>query len=153
MPDSTPPSPESWFHEVATHYVEAQALFHLNRCGVFVALDSGGASSAPALAESLGLQLEPLSTLLDYVVGVGRLLERDDQGRYGFTAWGLEVLDRYGRRADDGRRSFNFFDVRVGAYGPIWAAMGGLLRGEEPKIGSRSGTKSSSGPVAPPPPR
>jgi hypothetical protein len=131
MSDSTPPSPESWFHEVATHYVEAQALFHLNRSGVFEALDSGGASSAPALAESLGLQLEPLSTLLDYVVGVGRLLQRDEQGRYGFTAWGLEVLDRYGRLGGDGRRSFNFFDVRVGAYGPVWAAMGGLLRGEE----------------------
>jgi glycerol-3-phosphate acyltransferase PlsY len=33
------------------------------------------------------------------------------------------------------------------------ANIGRLLRGEEPKIGNRSGTKSSSGPVAPPPPR
>jgi hypothetical protein len=131
MSDDTPPSPESWFHEVATHYVEAQALFHLNRCGVFVALDRGGAMSATALARELGLQLEPLVTLLDYVVGIDRLLCRDGEDRYAFTAWGQEVLERFGRRSDDGTRTFNFFDVRVGAYGPVWAAMGGLMRGEE----------------------
>ena len=33
------------------------------------------------------------------------------------------------------------------------ANIGRLLRGEEPRIGRRSGTEPSSGPVAPPPPR
>jgi len=131
MSDDTQPSAESWFHELATHYVLAQALFHLNRCGVFEFIDRRGPCRASDLASSLGLESEHLETLLEYVTGVDRLLARDAEGAYGFTPWGLGVLERYGRAADDGTRSFNFFDVRVGAYGPVWAALGGLLRGEE----------------------
>ena len=124
-------SPEAWFHEVATHYVEAQVLFHLNRAGVLEAIDRSSAIAVEDLAAQLGLQRDPLETLLDYVIGVDRLLHRDDQGRVRFTAWGHEVLERYGRVGQDGARTFNFFDVRVGAYGPVWAALGGLLSGEE----------------------
>ena len=124
-------SPEEWFHEVATHYVEAQVLFHLNRAGVFVALDRQGPTAIPELASALNLELGPLETLLEYLLGIDRLLVLDDQDRVTFTPWGQEVLDRYGRTAQDGTRSFNFFDVRVGAYGPVWGALGGLLKGEE----------------------
>lgn len=131
MSNDSQRSPEEWFHEVATHYVEAQVLFHLNRAGVFEVLDRDGPTAIAELAAALNLEERPLATLLEYVIGIDRLLALDDQGRVLFTAWGEEVLERYGRRAQDGTRSFNFFDVRVGAYGPVWEALGGLLAGEE----------------------
>jgi hypothetical protein len=95
----------------------------------------------------LNLELGPLETLLEYVMGIDSLLTLDDQDRVLFTPWGQEVLERYGRRAQDGTRSFNFFDVRVGAYGPVWAALGGLLTGEE-RYGetlTRAGAEAAQG--------
>ena len=129
MTRSSDESPEAWFHRLATDYVEAQILFHLNRVGVFEELDRRGPLQAEALASALGLVAQPLAVLLDYVCGVDRLVERDGDGAYGMSAWGRQVLDRYGREDGDGR-SFNFFDVRVGAYGPVWSALGSMLRGE-----------------------
>jgi len=119
-------SPEQWFHRRATHYVEAQMLFHLGRAGVFHLLDSQGSLSAEAMAHELGLVSEVLATCLEYICGVDALLEQDVQGRYGLTEFGSAVLERFGR--DDGdSKHFNLFDVRVGAYGPVWSGLGQLL--------------------------
>jgi len=130
MSEDSQRSPEEWFHEVATHYVVAQALFHLNRAGVFEVIERDGPVSIDELSSQLSVEHAPLETLLEYVIGVDRLLTRDSDGLVSFTPWGRQVLDRYGRTAQDGTRSFNFFDVRVGAYGPVWEALGGLLTGE-----------------------
>lgn len=122
------PSPEEWFHQVATHYVLAQILYNLNQTGVFRLLDEGGPLPVQDIAQQLDLTPSILQTLLDYVVGVEHLLEADDSGRIGIAPFGREVLRRYERRnANDVH--FNFFDVRVGAYGPVWADLGKLLRG------------------------
>ena len=121
-------SPEQWFHRRATHYVEAQMLFHLSQVGVFHLLDDSGPCTAETMANELGLVPEVLSTVLDYLQGVDQILERDLDGRYGLTAFGRAVLKRFGR--DDGdRKFFNFFDVRVGSYGEVWRNLGALLQG------------------------
>jgi SAM-dependent methyltransferase len=49
-------------------------------------------------------------------------------GRFSFTDFGTRVLDRYSRSDRDGRQ-FNFFDVRVGSYGPVWAGLGKMMQG------------------------
>lgn len=122
-------SPQLWFHRVATHYVEAQALYHLNRAGVFQLLDREGPCDAATIAARLGLQLPVVETLMDYVAGVDDLVTVE-AGRYAFTDFGRAVLARFGREGTDGGRSFNLFDVRTGAYGPVWSALGGLLSGD-----------------------
>ena len=67
-------SPESWFHNRATLYVEAQILFHLNQAGVWGLLKQGGAHTAPEIAGSLRLDPAATDALLDYVFQVDRLL-------------------------------------------------------------------------------
>ena len=47
------------------------------------------------------------------------------------TAFGQTVLQRYGRGTSEGVQ-VNMFDVRVGAYGPVWAGLGGMLDGSTP---------------------
>ncbi|MEE2779495.1 MAG: hypothetical protein VYE15_03155, partial [Myxococcota bacterium] len=123
------PAAEQWFHRLATHYVEAQALYHLNRVGVFQLLERRGALGVQEIASELGLVEDVLQTLMFYVAGVDRLLVCDEDGRYGFTEWGSRVLERYGRQTEDGPL-FNFFDVRVGAYGPVWSGLDRFLTGE-----------------------
>jgi hypothetical protein len=67
---------------------------------------------------------------LDYVVNVEDIIEYDSEDRVAITEFGASVLRRFGR--DDGEaRHFNLFDVRVGAFGPVWSGMGGLLSGQE----------------------
>jgi hypothetical protein len=122
--------PQTWFHDKATAYVEAQMLFHLGRAGVFAALADGPATTQ-ALADRLGLELAPLTASLEYIAGVDALLERDPSGAYGLTAFGRAVLARFGRDTPSGLR-VNLFDVRVGAYGPVWAGLGGMLDGSTP---------------------
>lgn len=122
-------SPEAWFHEVATHYVLAQVLHHLNRVGVLVLLDREGPLAAGEIASRLGLVPEVLETALDHVAAVDRLLERDAGGRFAVTPFGRAVFDRYSRR-EAGSTTFNLFDVRAGAYGPVWASLDRLLTGE-----------------------
>jgi hypothetical protein len=126
-----PSNPEEWFHVRAAFYVETQLLFHLNQKGVFSALYAHGPLSPEDLANQLQLQSEPLSIMLDYIEGVDHLIERDPKGRFHFTEFGLEVCKRYGRDTPEGRK-FNFFDVRAGAYGPVWSGADGLLDGTTP---------------------
>ena len=121
--------PERWFHERAAHYVEAQILYHLGRLGVIASLRQSP-QSARALGESLGLVPAVLETLLDYVAGVDEILEQSEEGVFALTDFGQAVLDRYGRRGPGGEQ-FNLFDVRVGAYGPVWSKLDKLLRDEE----------------------
>lgn len=119
-------TPERWFHETATRYVAAQALFHLNEAGVIAALARKPAS-AEELARALRLKARPLDGLLAYLCRVDPLLTRRG-GRYALSAFGRRALARYGR-GRNGSREYNLFDVRVGGYGPVWAALGALLRG------------------------
>jgi hypothetical protein len=126
-------TPESWFHRRATFYVEAQILFHLNQAGVLRALSGPTPRSAAEVARALDLDPTVTDALLDYVFGVDDLLDRDEAGRYSLSTFGARVLARYadadgGGEAD--RRSINMFDVRVGAYGPVWRNLGGMLKGE-----------------------
>ncbi len=121
--------PEDWFHERATHYVEAQILHHLEQVGVFARLDRGPAT-LEELARELELDARILRCCVEYVEGVDDLLALDDSGRYSLTEFGAAVLDRYARDDEDGR-SFNLFDVRVGSYGPVWSELTELLRGSK----------------------
>ncbi len=136
MQDLPSPSrtPEHWFHEQATAYVASQVLFHLNEARVLLALDEDSERTAASLAEELGLDPHILSCCLEYLAGVSELLESTDE-HYSFTDFGKEVLDRYCRTDTDGR-CFNFFDVRVGSYGPVWAGLGEMLHGA-PYAGAR----------------
>ena len=129
MSNGSLPAAEQWFHRLATHYVEAQALYHLNRVGVFQLLERRGALGVREIASELGLVEDVLRTLMFYVAGVDRLLVCDSDERYEFSEWGSQVLERYGRKTEDGPL-FNFFDVRVGAYGPVWSGLDRFLTGE-----------------------
>ena len=122
-------SPETWFHRRATSYVEAQVLFHLGQSGVFGLLDSEGALTIREIAARLQLAPHVLSCLLDYVINIDELLEYDSEHRVSITEFGKAVLVRYGREDVD-RKQFNFFDVRVGSYGPVWSGLDKLLSGE-----------------------
>jgi hypothetical protein len=124
-----PFDPELWFHRRAAYYVEAQLLYHLNACGLFAALKEGGPATVEALAAQLSLKEKPLRAVLEFVAGMDPILERDAHGAYGLTPAGHQVLERYSRPTKEGHR-FNLFDVRVGAYAPVWDGLGRLLRGE-----------------------
>ena len=117
--------PEEWFHSLATSYVESQIYFHLNQCGVFQYLLLGG--SAKNIAESLKLDERILESLLDYSANVGDIICVDEYGLYCLTNFGHEVVERYGKKNGD-RTVYNMFDVRVGAWGPVWANLSELLR-------------------------
>jgi hypothetical protein len=119
--------PETWFHTLATHFVEAQIYFHLNQLGVMHQLRDGGARSAE-IAARMQLDERILDILLDYVANVGQLVACRPDGRYALTPFGRRVLDRYSKTNGE-RQTFNLFDVRIGAWGPLWTNLGGLLDG------------------------
>lgn len=125
--DAAPSSgdPETWFHCLATHYVEAQIYFHLNQCGAFRGLLDG--ATVPELAADLGLNGHVLQSLLEYAADVGEIVSAPVEGRFGLTPFGRTVVDRYGKMHGD-RVIYNMFDVRVGAWGPVWTNLGELLR-------------------------
>lgn len=128
--EAQPELPESWFHRRATLYVEAQILFHLNQVGVLALLSKGGRHSASEVAETLALVPGPTEALLDYVYQVDDLLERHGDGRYSLSVFGKDVLRRYSDGKATGQGSINMFDVRVGAYGPVWQSLSGILTGD-----------------------
>lgn len=124
-------SPESWFHRRATFYVEAQILFHLNQAGVWSLLKKGGSHTAPQIASSLRLDVAATDALLDYVFQVDGLLDRDEQDKYSLSEFGRKVVERFSdQKGDAGQESINMFDVRVGAYGPVWQNLGRMLSGD-----------------------
>jgi hypothetical protein len=123
-------TPEIWFHRRATFYVECQILFHLNQVGVFALLSERGARTAAEIAAALRLSPGTTDALLDYVLEIDDLLERDQGGRYSLSEFGGKVVDRFSDlKSSAGPRSINMFDVRVGAYGPVWQNLGGLMTG------------------------
>lgn len=125
-------SPESWFHRRATFYVEAQILFHLNQVGVLNLLHAaGGAHTATEIADALQLDVAATEALLDYVFEVDDLLDRDSQHRYSLSEFGRKVVNRFsGMKAEAEQQSINMFDVRVGAYGPVWQNLSRMLTGD-----------------------
>lgn len=124
-------SPESWFHRRATLYVETQILFHLSQVGVLNLLNKGGSHTAPQIANSLHLEVGATDALLDYVFEVDDLLDRDQQDRYSLSEFGRKVVDRFSdMKADAEQQSINMFDVRVGAYGPVWQNLSKMLSGD-----------------------
>jgi hypothetical protein len=124
-------SPESWFHHRATLYVETQILFHLNQVGVLHLLDQGGAHTPQQIANALHLEAGTTAALLDYLFEVDNLLDRNQQDQYSLSAFGRKVIDRFSdRKAEAAQQSINMFDVRVGAYGPVWQNLGQMLRGD-----------------------
>ena len=127
MNTSATSSPQLWFHRLATQYVEAQILFHLNRVGVFQQFDDDEPKSASDISAALDLDPKLLETLLDYVTQIDDLLIRDPSGGYRLSPFGKAVLDRFSRHTDNGR-TINMFDVRVGCYGPVWGALDRLLQ-------------------------
>lgn len=124
-------SPESWFHRRATFYVESQVLFHLNQAGVLKLLNLGGAHTALQIAESLQLETGATDALLDYVFEVDDLLDRDQENRYSLSEFGKKIVDRFSdMKAEAADQSINMFDVRVGAYGPVWQNLGRMMSGD-----------------------
>ena len=124
-------SPESWFHRRATFYVEAQILFHLNQAGVLQLLSNGRAYTARQVADALKLDFHAVDALLDYVFEIDDLLERDDGLAYSLSEFGTKIVERFADSAPGAnRRSINMFDVRVGAYGPVWQNIGRMLSGD-----------------------
>ncbi len=121
--------PEEWFHQSATTYVQAQILFHLNQTGVINFIFSNGPSTSKEIAEKLNLVTGTLETLLDYAFHVDEIFQRDSGRRYEFSEFGRAVLKRYGREVN-GMHHFNFFDVRLGGYEPVWNGLSKLLKGE-----------------------
>lgn len=117
--------PEEWFHRLATHYVEAQIYFHLNQSGVFPSLRDG--ATAGEMAETLGLDERILRSLLDYAADVGEIVAVDPEGRFSLTPFGEQVVSRYSK-VNGEQTSYNMFDVRVGAWGPVWQNLGEMLR-------------------------
>lgn len=127
--EGAPADPETWFHTLATHYVEAQIYFHLNQSGVFQKL-TDAPQGAGDLAQALRLDVRILDILLDYCASVGALIARTAGGQYVVTPFGAGVLRRYGK-VNGPRVTHNLFDVRIGAWGPLWTHLGGLLRQEK----------------------
>lgn len=115
---------EHWFHQRAAFYVEAQLLYHLSQLGVWHLIARDGPVTTATIAGSLDLSTSALQAVLDFVHGIDDLLEHGPDG-WRVSPFGREIMQRYGRGD-----AINFFDVRVGGYGPVWAATDRLLRGE-----------------------
>ena len=92
-------------------------------------IETSAPMSAEAIASSLGLRAEILDTLLAYVSGVDTILTEGPEG-YALSDFGRAVVQRYGKTGAQGTQ-VNLFDVRTGAYGPVWANLSGLLTGQE----------------------
>lgn len=124
----SPVSAEEWYHDLGTKYVVAQILFHFNATGVIRDLETHAPTTSAEIAGRLSLDAGILDVLLFYLSQAETLIELDTDKKYRFTPFGQEILKRYSRRDTSGT-TYNFHEVRVGALGPVWAEIGGMLRG------------------------
>ncbi len=122
-------TPQEWFHRRATDYVAAQVLFHLNQVEVFGELYVNGPLAAGDLAQRLNLNEKILGVLLSYISAVEEITD-EENGKFKISKFGKEVFDRYRRDNESERPTVNFFDVRVGCYGPVWSNLSGMMTGE-----------------------
>lgn len=123
-------TPETWFHKNCTQYVVVQMLYHLSRTGVISCIYENAPISSSELAKKMNLNEPVLESILDYIYNVEEFFTRSN-GKYGFTEFGQKILKRYGTTTTDGKHHFNFFDVRVGCYGPVWQEIGDLVTGKK----------------------
>ncbi len=121
--------PTQWFHQRATSYVATQIIFHLNRQGVFKMLFSKETASVVEISEHLQLSKTILRTLLQYIAAVEDLIEEVKPDVYKLSSFGRKCVERFSRGTGQ-ELSINFFDVRAGAYGPVWSSLDKLLKGE-----------------------
>jgi hypothetical protein len=100
--------------------------------GVLNLLHKGGSYTAPQIADCLHLDVGATDALLDYVFEVDNLLERDRQDKYSLSEFGKKVVDRFSKMNGDAAQqtAINMFDVRVGAYGPVWQNLSRMLSGK-----------------------
>ncbi|MDZ4083890.1 MAG: hypothetical protein U1E10_13185 [Bdellovibrionales bacterium] len=126
QPDMTP---ESYFHEVGTHYVVAELLFHLNKTPALTYLCDKKRTSISKLCEDLKLDLKIVTSLFDYLSNVTPLFELTDD-QLSLTEFGEKYLTRFSRRTAAGELQLNFWDVRVGAYGNVWESVDRLATKE-----------------------
>lgn len=117
-------SPEHWYHTLGTHYICAQAYFHLNRVGVLELLLQRPRSAAE-LAQQLNLDQRILSTVLEYVAMVDVLIATDGQ-QFSISEFGRAIIRRYSRE-ERGALRLNMFDVRVGGFGVVWSHLAELM--------------------------
>ncbi len=122
-------TPELWFHRMGTHYVVAQMYFHLNQLGVLKFIANKSSAKSSEIAAHLNLNENALESALSYLAAVDELITIDKQKEYHFTEFGKAVLNRYKSGEGESQR-FNMLDLRVGAFGPIWNSIGGLLSGK-----------------------
>jgi hypothetical protein len=122
-------SAEQWFHSRATHYVTTQIFYALAQTGVIQHLSDHGPTNLATLAEKTGVKEEVLRSLVEYIAAVDPLLVLDSSDLVLLSEFGEAVVDRYGRR-EGGQLHLNLFNVRVGAYGPVWSGLPDLLRGD-----------------------
>jgi hypothetical protein len=120
-------SPALWYHRIGAAYVSAQIYFHLSQVGVVRYLLQQGRCSSSHIAEALNLEPKVLEDILHFVANVDVIIEKDQRNLYSFSAFGKTVIERF-NRVENGETHFNFFDVRVGAYGPIWASLTDVLK-------------------------
>jgi hypothetical protein len=122
-------TPEVWYHRLGTDFVVAQILFHFNSTGVFQDLVAHAPTSSKAIAERLKLDPRLLEVLLDYLANVDEIIDQDSSGLYFITEFGKAVLARFSKK-EENKTLYNFHEVRVGAFAPVWDALGGLLTGK-----------------------
>lgn len=122
-------NPRAWFHELATHYLVAQVIFHLSQTGVIQELDIAESVDVKDLSQKLSLDERVLSIVLEYAAGTDPVIEKIGEGRYRLTDFGREVARQFCRKDSEGRK-YNLFDVRIGALGNVWQNLSGLLKGD-----------------------
>lgn len=117
-------SPESFFHEVGTHYVVAEILFSLNQTTILSRLFDAGTLDLEKVCKEERLNQQVVTSLLDYLSNVTPLFEYSrEKSTVHLSEFGQKYLSRYSRRTADGSLHLNFWDVRVGGYGNVWNAV------------------------------
>lgn len=120
--------PEDWFHTRATHYVVAQIVYAFNQVGVFQHLLGHSETTVREVAQTHHLDEHVFRILVEYLHAVDAVIMLGADDTIGLTDFGKRLLARYGRD-DNGQRVFNLFDLRVGAYQPVWGSLEQMLKG------------------------